>query len=228
MPQPTVVVVHAVIPSIPPMRETLARELPEARVLNQLDEGLLAEVERHGGLTPECVDRLARQVQLGIDAGADVVLLACTAYSPVAGEVAARFPGTPVIPVDEMMVQQAVARGSRIGVLATVQAGLDQQREMLGRAAHAAGKPIEIVASFHPEAMDALRDGDAETHDRVLIDALPALARQVDVVLLAQASMSRLVPKLPKDLPVAVLTSPSLAARRVRELLADRAPVAPA
>ncbi len=223
MPQPTVTVVHAVIPSMPPMREALARELPDARVLNQLDEGLLSEVERRGGLTPECVDRLARQVQLGIEAGAHVVLLACTAYSPVADEVAARFPGTPVLAVDQMMVEQAVARGARIGVLATVQAGLDQQREMLCRAADRAGKHIEIVPGFHPEAMDALRQGDGDEHDRILLEALPDLARQVDVVLLAQASMSRLAPKLPPDLPVPVLTSPTLAAQRVRDLLAERA-----
>ena len=220
----TVALVHAVIPAMPPMRETLARELPDVRVLNLLDEGLLSEVERRGGLTPECVDRLSTQVRLAVDAGASAVLLTCNAYSPVVGEVQARFPGTPLLAVDQVMVDQAVAQATRIGVLATVPAGLEQQRALLSQAAQAAGKQIEIVPSLHPDAMAALQRGDGETHDRILLDALPELAQQVELVLLAQASMARLVPKLPRDLPVPVLTSPTLAVERLRQVLHTRTP----
>jgi len=201
------------------MRETLAQEMPEARVLNLLDEGLLSEVERYGGLTPECVDRLATQVSLAIEAGSSAVLLTCTAYSPVVGQVQARFPNVPVLAVDQVMVDQAVAQATRIGVLATVPAGLEQQRELLRRAAEHANKTIEIVPSLHPEAMAALQRGDAETHDRILLEALPDLAAQVDLVLLAQASMARLAPQLPADLGVPVLTSPLLAVQHLRHIL---------
>jgi len=124
---PTVALIHAVVPEMPPMRETLAREMPQARVLNLLDEGLLSEVERYGGLAPQCVDRLATQVSLAIEAGSSAVLLTCTAYSPVVSEVQARFPSVPVLAVDQVMVDEAVARATRIGVLATVAAGLEQR-----------------------------------------------------------------------------------------------------
>src|SRR5579884_3930709 len=131
----TVALIHAVIPAMPPMREALARDLPEVQVLNILDEGLLSEVERRGGLVPECVDRLATQVGLAIGAGAEAVLLTCTAYSPVVDRVQARFPSVPVLAVDQVMVDHAVAQASRIGVLATVPAGLEQQSVLLRRAA---------------------------------------------------------------------------------------------
>ena len=42
----------------------------------------------------------------------------------------------------------------------------------------------------------------------------------VEVVLLAQASMARLAPKVPADLGVPVLASPPLAVERLREVLA--------
>ena len=216
---PTVALIHAVIPAMPPMRETLARELPDVKVLNLLDEGLLSEVERYGGLAPACVDRLATQVGLAVTAGARAVLLTCTAYSPVVGQVQARYPAVPVLAVDQVMVDQAVAQAHRIGVLATVPAGLEQQRELLRRAAEAAHKQVTIVPSLHPEAMAALQRGDPDTHDRILLEALPPLAAEVELVLLAQASMARLAPKLPPDLPVPVLTSPSLAVARLRALL---------
>ena len=220
----TVALIHAVIPAMPPMRETLAAELPEIRVLNLLDEGLLSEVERYGGLTPECVDRLAVQVGLAIQAGASAVLLTCTAYSPVVGDVQGRFPDVPVLAVDQVMVDRAVGMASRIGVLATVPAGLEQQIQLLTAAAERLGKSVELVPSVHPAAMAALQRGDGETHDRILLAALPELAAQVELVLLAQASMARLVPRLPA-LPVPVLTSPGLAVARLREVL-DRAAAA--
>ena len=209
--------IHAVVPAMGPMREAVARELPTARVINVLDEGLLTEIERRGGLTSECVDRLSTQVRLAIDAGADAVLLTCNAYSPVVERVQAQFPYTPVLAVDQTMIDLAVERASCIGVLATVKAGLEQQSESLRRAARSLDKKIEIVPSLHPEAMAALQRGDGETHDRILLQALPALAHKVELVLLAQASMARLLDRIPAELESRVLASPRLAAQRLRQ-----------
>ena len=216
----TIALIHAVVPAMEPMQAALAQTLPHARVLNLLDEGLLNEVERRGGLTPECVDRLSTLVGLAQEAGAAAVLLTCNAYTPVVGDVQTRFPELPVLPVDEVMVERAVRSATRIGVLATVEAGLKQQRESLEGAARRAGKQIVLTASLHPEAMDALRRGDADTHDRILLEALPQLAAQVEVVLLAQASMARLMDKLPPNLPAPVLASPQLAVQALKERLA--------
>jgi Asp/Glu/hydantoin racemase len=216
----TVALIHAVMPAIQPMREAMGRGLPQARVLNLLDEGLLSEVERRGGLVPECVDRLATQVGLAIEAGADAVLLTCTAYSPVVDEIQARFPAVPVFPVDKVMVEAAVGRAARIGVLGTVPAGIAQQREMLRQAAAAAGKTVEVIESVHPAAFAALQRGDRAEHDRILLDALPALAAQVDLVLLGQASMAHLATQIPADLGTPVLSSPDLAVERVRQVVA--------
>jgi hypothetical protein len=66
--------------------------------------------------------------------------------------------------------------------------------------------------------MAALQRGDGDTHDRILLAALPDLAAQVELVLLAQASMARLLPRLPA-LPVPVLTSPKLAIEHLREVM---------
>ncbi|MBV8283896.1 MAG: hypothetical protein JO175_04545 [Candidatus Eremiobacteraeota bacterium] len=215
----TVGLVHAVLPALGPMRDTLARRMPDVRVINLLDEGLLTEAERLGGLVPETIDRMASVIELLREAKVDAVLLTCTAYSPAVPEMQRRFPGLPIVAVDQMMVDKAVATGRKIGVLATVKAGLDQQVEMLNAAAQRAGVTIEIVPSFHPEAMDALRRGDRDAHDRILLDALPALLERVDVALLAQVSMSPLTAKLPPNLPKPVLSSPELAADRLSEIL---------
>jgi hypothetical protein len=118
-----------------------------------------------------------------------------------------------------MMVERAVADATRIGVLATFPAGLEQQRVMLEAEAAARGKAIEIVPSLHPEAMSALRAGDAAAHDRIVLDALPEIADRSDLVLLAQVSMARVYPQVPDRYADRVLSSPQLAARALKATL---------
>ncbi|HXP92302.1 MAG TPA: aspartate/glutamate racemase family protein, partial [Candidatus Binatia bacterium] len=166
---------------------------------------------------------LAAVIDLLVKAQADAVLLTCTAYSPAVPEMRRRFAPVPILAVDQTMVEHAVTLGARIGVLATVQTGLEQQQVLLRDAAAAAGKTIEIVSSLHPEAMEALRRNDREEHDRILLAALPALVESVDVVLLAQVSMSPLIGKLEGRFTKPVLSSPELAAARLRETLSATA-----
>ncbi|HTX02918.1 MAG TPA: aspartate/glutamate racemase family protein [Candidatus Acidoferrales bacterium] len=216
----TVGLVHAVLPALAPMRDVLARLMPDVRIINLLDEGLLSEADRLGGLVPETLDRMTSVIGLLQKANVDAVLLTCTAYSPAVPEMQRRFGSLPIVAVDQTMVDKAITLGRRIGVLATVQAGLDQQVVLLNEAAARQGSTIEIVPSFHPDAMDALRRGDRDAHDRILLDALPRLLDRVDVALLAQVSMSPLAAKLPANLSKPVLSSPELAAKRLIEILA--------
>jgi glutamate racemase len=206
------------------MEAALARALPGARVRHILDEGLSSEAERHGGVTRACVERMLTILGLAVEARTDAVLLTCTAYSTMLPEARARFPTTPFYAVDQVMVERAVARAARIGVLATFAAGLDQQRELLTREAAAQRKAIEIVPSLHPAAMAALRRGDAAEHDRIVLAALPALVEATDLVLLAQASMARVAEQVPAAYRERVLSSPQLAAEALRAALAARAP----
>jgi glutamate racemase len=221
---PTIALVHAVLPALAPMQRALEEEIPEARIRPLLDEGLSTEAERYGGVTAECVERMFTVLDLVVRAGADAVLLTCTAYSTMVPQARERFAGTPILAVDQTMVERAVERATRIGVLATFPAGLEQQRVLLNAEAERRGKTIEIVPSLHPAAMTALRAGDAATHDRIVLDALPALAEASDLVLLAQASMARVFPQVPERYAERVLSSPQLAARTVRETLAQRRP----
>ena len=117
------------------------------------------------------------------------------------------------------MLERALASGRHLGVLATVAAGLEQQRQSIERAAAAAGKQVEVEAVLRADAFSALNAGDAASHDRILLDELATLAPKVDVVLLAQASMAGLIDKVPPEIGVPVLSSPQLAVQKVKEML---------
>jgi aspartate/glutamate racemase len=214
----TVGLIHAVVPAMAPLREAFAAELPVVRVLNLLDEALLKEAERLGAITPVLVRRMTGLVALHEAAGAELVLFTCNAYSPHTEQVRAQS-AIPVVSIDEAMLEAALAKGSRLGVLATVEAGLEQQRQGIQRAAVVAGKDIEIEAVLRTDAFAALNAGDSETHDGILLEELGRLAPKVDVVLLAQASMARLADRIPPETPVPVLSSPRLAVGKVKEML---------
>ncbi|NJD27971.1 MAG: hypothetical protein FIA92_06695 [Chloroflexi bacterium] len=132
------------------------------------------------------------------------------------------FPALVVLAIDEAMVEQAVLKASRIGVLATVPSGLEQQSRLLHRAARNIAKRVQVIPSVHPDAFSALQKGDVVTHDRILLAALDDLATRVELIVLAQASMSHLVSKIPSRLGVPVLASPPLAAMRMRKELDGR------
>ena len=215
----TVTLIHAVQPALAPMEKALAKAMPDVRVRHILDEGLSSEAERRGGVDRACVERMLTILRFAVEARTDAVLLTCTAYSTMLPEARVRFPQTPLFAVDQVMVESAVARASRIGVLATFAAGLEQQRELLAHEAAARGKQIAIVPSLHPNAMEALRRGDSEEHDRIVLEALPALAETTDVVLLAQVSMARVTDKVPDAYRARVLSSPRLAAEALRNTL---------
>jgi Asp/Glu/hydantoin racemase len=213
----TVGLIHAVLPAIAPLQAAFAADLPHVRLLNLLDEALLKEAERLGGISPTLVRRMTGLVAMHESAGAEAVLFTCNAYSPYVDQVRGQS-AIPVLPIDDAMLETALAIGRRLGVLATVAAGLEQQRQGIERAA-ARGRKVEVEAVLRTDAFDALNAGDAEKHDCILLDELERLAPKVDVVLLAQASMAGLADKVPRETPVPVLSSPRLAVKRVKELL---------
>lgn len=70
------------------------------------------------------------------------------------------------------------------------------------------------------DALAALLSGDGATHDRLVKKAILDLAPQVDVVVLAQASMARVLAALsPGECPVPVFTSPHTALEKVKSIL---------
>jgi hypothetical protein len=71
------------------------------------------------------------------------------------------------------------------------------------------------------DAFEALSRGDVTSHNRLLKESIIREAETSDVVVLAQASMTNILPDLPRSLDDKVLTSPRLGFSRVRELLSS-------
>ena len=215
----TVGLIHAVIPAIEPLRAAFGQLAPDIKPVNILDEGLVSEIDRRGSITPGLVRRLTTLVSLAEDAGAELVLLTCTAYSPVADDVQSQA-DIPVLKIDELMVREALGRATKIGLVATVPAGLNMQKQLIEQLAAEMGREIDLDAELRPEAFQALSSGRRDEHDRIVLGVVEELATRNDLVLLAQASMGHLASIVPPSVSVPVLSSPTLAVEKVKEMVA--------
>ena len=78
---------------------------------------------------------------------------------------------------------------------------------------------MEIVPALFEGAFEAVLAGDTERHDTIVAQGLTGLRERSDVVVLAQASMSRVVSRLGVNGGSPILSSPELAVRRMRDVL---------
>lgn len=86
--------------------------------------------------------------------------------------------------------------------------------------ARASGKQIVVDPVVVEGAFEAVISGDGATHDALVAKSLKELSRSHDVIVLAQASMARVVESLASaDKPVPILSSPRLAVEHLASLL---------
>jgi len=214
------VLVHTVAPLLAVFDRLGAELLPGVRMMHNLDEPLLERVRQRGGLAAEDSLRLAQHAALAQEIGAGAVLVTCSTISPCVdgARACARIP---VLKIDEAMIQQAVAMGRRIVVIATAATTLEPTRQALQARAKAAGGQVEIELVLVEGAMAALMAGDGGNHDRLVRAAVREAATRADVIVLAQASMARVLDVIPEaERAAPILSSPHLALAAAGRLLA--------
>ena len=211
MKQKTLGLIHTSATLVPVFAQLCKEKLPGVNVFNIADDSLVKGIIAAGSLTPTIARRVASYLESAELAGADYIMVTCSSIGP-AVEAGAKLIGVPVLRVDQPMADKAVATGKKIGVIATLQTTLEPTADLISRRADKAGKKIELMSRLCEGAFEALMSGDAVTHDAKVAAALKELSQQVDVIVLAQASMARVVDTLaPADKRVPILASPGIA-----------------
>ena len=182
------------------------------------DETLLIDFMRTGGLSPQIIRRFSQHAVAAEEAGADLIIVTCSSTSP-AVDIVKRLVSRLVLKIDEPMAEAAVAKGGRIGIVATVATTLDPTSNLLREKALEAGKKVSISTALCQEAFQAILQGDTERHDRMVTEKAITLARDVDVLVLAQGSMARLALPLSQQVSIPVLSSPSLLMKKVKAII---------
>jgi len=195
MKQKTLALIHTVSwyqkSVVEPFVTPWLRENPDVRVFNIMDDSLLAESLEHGGATPAVLKRIQFYVLAAEAMGADVAMCSCTTVGDAVR--AARFYASiPVFNIDEPMAHEAVRRGTRIGIVATVPTSPAATVRQLERAAEAVGKSVRLKIALNETAFKHLQKGEIDQHNDLVHEEMDRLARSVDVLALGQISLSQI------------------------------------
>jgi len=207
-----IALIHALKHSIVPIEASFARLWPEASLMNLLDDSLSADVARDGRLTAAMTDRFLTLGRYAVSTGANAILFTCSAFGPCIEAVARDHAPMPVLKPNQAMIEQAVARGDRIGLLSTFAPTLQSMpREF--------PSTVQIVPKLAEGALAALDRGDRAEHDRLVAQASRDL-RDCDLIALAQYSMAPAAALVAEASGLPVLTTPDSAVKKLKELLA--------
>lgn len=206
----TIAAIHTASPMIETIKALVKEYLPEnVRLINITDDSLIQEVIREGKATAAVTRRLMNYYYSAVDAGADIIFNTCSSVGEVAAAARSIIP-IPIVKIDDAMTRQAIEKYSRIGVLATLASTLGPTVNLLKQKAAQKTKEIIVLEGLAKGAFEALLNGDAETHDVLILETAANIAADCEVLVLAQGSMARMQVKIREVTGKDVLASPVL------------------
>jgi Asp/Glu/hydantoin racemase len=213
--EPRIALIHATPVAIDPIVKAFRRLWPAARTTNLLDDSLSADLAADGRLTGRMVERFVTLARYTRGCGADAILFTCSAFGP-AIEAARGALDIPVLKPNEAMLEEALAAGTRIGLIATFEPSLPSLRLELDELAREKGVTITVETRAVPAALAALHDGQPDEHDRLIANAAAEL-EGCEAIILGQFSMASAAEVIPPSNRRKVLTSPASAVMRLKQ-----------
>jgi Asp/Glu/hydantoin racemase len=207
-----IALIHALKHSVQPIESSFARLWPDAILMNLLDDSLSADLARDGRLTSAMTERFLTLGRYATATGVNGILFTCSAFGPCIEAVAREHAPMPVLKPSDAMIEQAAARGHRIGLLSTFAPTLASMPREFPRG-------VEVVPKLATGALAALDRGARAEHDRLVAEASRDL-RDCDLIALAQYSMAPAASLVAEASGRPVLTTPDSAVLKLKQLLA--------
>lgn len=203
------------------VEEEVGKVLPkDAKVLSYQDPSILSEVRDAGFVTAPAAARLVALFMRAIQEGADAILNLCSSVGEAAdaAQSMAKYIGVPIVRVDEEMCREAVRKGNKIAVMATLPTTLEPTKNTILRVAREMGKQVTLI--------DALVEGafglDQEQFKTLMADKASEVVDEADVILFAQGSMAYCEEYIAKKYSKMVLSSPKFGAAALKESLISK------
>lgn len=215
----TLGIIHASMITAKAVQKYIDEIIPEVKIMHVVDDTIQRDnIAAGAGIIPKVnYYKFAQYAHNLEEAKADLIMLACSTFN-YAAELARPMINTPIAQIDRPMMELAVKTGKRIGLMATLPTTVPSSERLLKIAAAEANKAIEIKTVLCSKAFEEFEKGNVEGHNKILIKEIENLSDEVDVIVMAQLSMSALAPYL-KNTKVPVYNSGFTGFTRVREML---------
>lgn len=209
----------------PELIELVEREVKkqlgdDVELLSLQDPSILADVREAGYVTTAPAARLIGMYMKAAEEGVDAMLNLCSSVGEVAdcAQDVAKYIGVPIVRVDEEMCREAVRKGVKIGVMATLPTTLEPTKGTIRRLARECNKKIELV--------DCLVEGafglDQEQFKARMAESAATIADSVDVIVFAQGSMAYCEEYIAEKFNKVVVSSPRFGAVELKKALAAK------
>jgi len=219
--KPIITMIHTVTPIVDNLKAIFKEKLgnSSATIYNIVDDSILPRILNNGSLSPEIISTVYQHISNAERMGSDIILVTCSSISEVV-DIVSPLVSVPIIKIDDAMTDEAVKIADNIAVVATIKTTLNPTINQLKEKMVKAGKQINLVPLLCSNAYKALiNESNPKKHDLLLYEAIEEIIENVDTIVLAQASMARLLPKLKKLTNKPILTSPESAVEKVISLL---------
>jgi Asp/Glu/hydantoin racemase len=215
--KPRIVLLHGTPVAMEPIQRSFAARWPQAEAVNLLDDALSIDRAKDPDLTPRMFERFVELGGYAQRIGDDAILVTCSAFGPAIERMAGELP-MPVLKPNEAMFREALTKGKKIGMLATFAPSVATMTEEFDEFVRETGVKATLRTIVVEGAMDALRKGDAETHNTLVAARAGELA-DCDAIMLAHFSTSRALAKVSAAVSVPVLTAPDAAVDRLKAMV---------
>jgi aspartate/glutamate racemase len=216
---PRIALIHATPLAIEPVNSSFKKLWPEASLQNILDDSLSKDHAAAGHLTADMVERFIDLAQYAKRAGCQGILFTCSAFGE-AIEAAAAAVAMPTLKPNDAMFEDALraalkahendAEVLNIGLVATFAASIVSMSEEFNALTAGLEREVKLHSLFVPNAMDALAQGHAQEHHRLIAEGVQTMPG-CDVIMLAQFSMAAAQTLAQTKTSAPILTSPECA-----------------
>lgn len=204
----TVGFLHTSTVHVPVFERLMAEIAPTMAVRTAVDGQLLADARVAGPGTRKVVAGVSARIDELVAADAEVIVCTCSTIGEIAERIGSER-GLDVVRVDRVMVERAVEIGGRILVLVALESTLGPTNQLLSEVADAAGREIDVRVETVHGAWGRFESGDRDGYLNAVAQAIDAASDDIDVIVLAQASMADASDRTCTTVPV--LSSPRAA-----------------
>ncbi|PID55853.1 hypothetical protein CSB45_14185 [candidate division KSB3 bacterium] len=187
-------------------------------ILHVMDEGLLRALKREGSIGPEMTEWMTAMVKSLERQGAELALVSCSSLSPCVNDIQ-KAVGIPVLKIDEPMIEWAVNHAASIGLVMTNPTTEGPSNLLISEVSQRTGRHPSVLSRVCPEAFWKLNAGDCEGHDAEVVRVVHELLHSVDVVILAQISIARVLANFDETIRPKVLSSLDFIGPKIQQIL---------
>jgi len=205
----TVVALHTSAALLERIKALWAKYGIPGKLVNIIDDSLIWEVIKNDGAIVETRQRLLQYAKAAEALHADYILNTCSSVGLVA-DMIQPFCSIPIIKIDLPMARIAASKvsvGGIIGVLATLPTTLPPTASLVEAELRNAGKSAKVERFVATGAFQKLMAGQRAEHDEIVISKAVEVAKNVDVLVLAQGSMALLQDEIARLTGKIVLSS---------------------